>query len=233
MQYLTIKKLHKTDKKQALVVRKTRKFGDVIDTTFIRTRQPVMIVGDNASGKSYWLNRLHKDASKIWSSRQSVPIFLSATRPVSSWADGKHLEIWWALREQDSEDPRHWTKLKAYERQDHLANYLKETGAVLFIDDAHKMTGSKMKVAQNCLRASKIFVLTTADEGRIPPSFRKDVMFSEPQIFRLDSDVAYDATSVMMWLFILIAAGFGAYEVAAVLGGMKALSGGRRASKQD
>lgn len=232
MQYLTIKNRYKTDKKQALVVRKTRKFGDVIDVKCIKTRESVMIVGDHASGKSYWLSRLHKDALKIWSSRQSTPIFLSATRPVSSWGDGKHFETWWALRKHD-EDERHWTKLKSYERLDALPHYLRETKAVLFIDDAHKMTGSKMKVAQSCLRSAQIFVLTTADEGRISPSFRKDVMSANAQVFRLDSEVAYDATSVMMWLFILIAAGFGAYEVAAVLGGLKALSGGRRASKQD
>jgi hypothetical protein len=35
-----------------------------------------------------------------------------------------------------------------------------------------------------------------------------------------------------MWLFILIAAGLGAYELAAVLGGLKMLSGGSRATKQ-
>jgi hypothetical protein len=232
MQYLTIKNRHKTDKKQAMVVRKTRKFGEVIDTKYIHTKKSVMIVGDHASGKSYWLSRLHKDASKIWSARPSIPVFLSASRPVSSWADGKHFETWWALRDMPDED-RHWTKLKAYERQDQLQNYLKETKSVLFIDDAHKMTGSKMKLAQSCLRASQIFVLTTVDEGRIAPSFRKDIMSSDAQIFRLNSDVAFDATSIMMWMFILIAAGFGAYEVAMVLGGLKALSGGRRASKQD
>ena len=232
MQYLTIKTRHKTDKKSAMVVRKTRKFGDVIDTRHIHTKKSVMIVGDHASGKSYWLQRLHKDAEKIWSARKNPPVFLSATRPLSSWSDGKHFETWWALRDMP-EESRHWTKLKTYERQDHLQNYLRETKSVLFIDDAHKMTGSKMKVAQSCLRASQIFVLTTADEGRISPSFRKDIISPDVQIFRLDSEVAYDATSVMMWIFILVAAGFGAYEVAAVLGGLKALSGGRRASKQD
>jgi hypothetical protein len=62
---------------------------------------------------------------------------------------------------------------------------------------------------------------------------RQDVLHVEPQIFRLDSEVAYDATAILMWLFILIAAGLGAYELAAVLGGLKMLSGGSRATKQN
>ncbi len=218
---------------QAYVVKKNRKYGDVIETKGIRTKEPVLITGAHASGKSYWLDRLYKDAALVWASRSdSQPLYLSATRPLTSWADGKHLETWWAMRE-NLEEERHWTKLKAYERQDALAQYLRETKAVLFIDDAHSLTGNKLKVAQNCIRAAKVWVITASDEGRISPGLRKDVLFAEPQIFRLDSEVAYDATAILMWLLILISAGFGAYEIAGVLAGLKMLSGGQRASKQN
>lgn len=234
MQFLTIKNRHKQHHKaQAYVVKKSRKYGEVIEQTCIKTRKPVLITGAHASGKSYWITRLHKDAARIWSSRsEHAAVFLSATRPLTSWADGKHFEVWWALRDMPDE-ARHWTKLKAYERQDALALYLKETGAVLFIDDAHSLSGNKLKVAQSCIRSAKIWIVTASDEGRLSPSLRKDVMMSEPQIFRLDSEVAYDATAILMWISILIAAGFGAYELAAVLGGLKVLGSGRRASKQD
>lgn len=232
MQFLTIKKRHKQpEKAHALVVKKSRKYGEVLEQTSLRVRESVLITGAHASGKSYWLTRLHKESARIWSTRKEKAVLLSATRPLTAWTDGKHLEIWWALR--DIEEDRHWSKLKAYERQDALHLYFKETKAVLFIDDAHTLTGNKLKVAQACLRSAQIFVITASDEGRLSPSLRKDVMHAKPQIFRLNSDVAYDATSIMMWIFILTAMGLGAYELAAVLGGLKVLGSGRRASKQD
>ena len=152
--------------------------------------------------------------------------------PPSAWTDVKHLELWWANRE-NLDDDRHWTKLKAWERVDCVPEYLRETGAVLFVDDAHNLSGRKLKLAQDCVRASKVWVMSAADEGRIAPGLRKDVLAAEPQTFRLDSEVAYDATSIIMWILMLACLASGAYEVAAVLGGLKMLASGSRASKQN
>ncbi len=237
MQFLTIKK-HQRQRKdgrphaQAFVIKKNRKFGEVIEQKGISTKKPVLITGAHASGKSYWLDRLHNDAARVWAQIDAKPLFLSAVRPLSAWTDVKHLELWWANRE-NLDDDRHWTKLKAWERVDCVPDYLRETGAVLFVDDAHNLSGRKLKLAQDCVRAAKVWVMTAADEGRIAPSLRKDVLAAEPQTFRLDSEVAYDATSIIMWILMLACLGFGAYEVAAVLGGLKMLASGSRASKQN
>lgn len=236
MQFLAIKK-HQRPRKdgrphaQAFVVKKNRKFGDVLEQKGISTKKPVLITGAHASGKSYWLDRLHKDAARVWAQIEVQPLYLSAVRPLSAWTDVKPLEIWWAARDNPDDD-RHWAKLKAWERVDKLPLYLKETGAVLFIDDAHNLSGRKLKLTQDCVRAAKIWVMTAADEGRIAPGLRKDVLALEPQTFRLDSEVAYDATSIIMWLLMLACLMGGAYEVAAVLGGLKMLAGGSRATKQ-
>lgn len=237
MQFLTIKK-HQRPRKdgrshaQAFVVRKNRKFGQVIEQKCVSTKRPVLITGAHASGKSYWLDRLHKDADRVWPKITAKPLHVSSVRPLSSWTDVKHLELWWAGRE-NLDDDRHWTKLKAWERVDWMPEYLRETGAVLFVDDAHNLSGRKLKLTQDCVRASKVWVMTAADEGRIAPGLRKDVLASEPQIFRLDSEVAYDATSILMWVAMLVCLGFGAYEIAAVLGGLKMLASGTRATKQN
>lgn len=237
MQFLTIKK-HQRERKdgrphaQAFVIKKNRKFGEVLEQKGISTKKPVLITGAHASGKSYWLDRLHKDAERVWARIEAKPLHLAAVRPLSAWTDVKHLELWWAYRKNPDED-RHWTKLKAWERVDMLPLYLKETGAVLFIDDAHNLSGRKLKLAQDCVRASKVWVMAAADEGRLAPSLRKDVLAAEPQTYRLDSEVAYDATSIIMWMLMLACLMGGAYEVAAVLGGLKMLASGSRASKQN
>lgn len=237
MQFLTIKKHHRQrqdgkEHAQAIVVKKNRKFGEVESQKCLKTTLPVLLTGAHASGKSYWLDRLYKDAARVWASRSSFePLNLSAIRPLSAWTDSKALETWWAMRDNSNEE-RHWSKLKAHERTDALPLYLKETKAVLFVDDAHTLSGRKLKLVQECVRVAGVWVLTCSDEGRLSPGLRKDVLFAEPQIFRLDTDVAYDVTTVLMWIFIAIATGMGMYELAVVLGGLKMLTGGNRASKQ-
>jgi len=216
---------------EARVIRKTRKFGQVIEDRQISIKRPVLITGAHASGKTYWLERLRANAGRIWASIDAEPLHLAATRPLSAWTDVKHLELWWAGRENSGDD-RHWTKLKAWERVDALPLYLEETGAVLFVDDAHGLSGRKLKVVQDCVRAAKVWVMAAADEGRIAPGLRKDVMAAEPQTFRLDSEVAYDATPIVLWLLIVLAMAMGSWELAAVLGGLKLLGSGRRAAKQ-
>jgi hypothetical protein len=215
------------------VVDKSRKYGEVQHQRQILTKKPVLITGAHASGKSYWLDRLRKDADRIWASRSHAePLYLSAIWPVSDWTEGKHLEAWWADRSQQTGEDRHWKKLSAGERQRALPLYLAETGAVLFIDDAHKLTAKKLEIAKLCVRSAKVFVMAAAEEGRLAPGLRKEVLALEPQIIHLDTDVAYDATPVFMWLMILLALATGSYELAAVMGGLKMFAGGRRAAKQ-
>lgn len=238
MQFLTIKK-HQRPRKdgrahaQAFVVKKNRKYGEVTEQKAISTKKPVLITGAHASGKSYWLERLKKDAARVWASRADAePLYLAAIRPLSAWSDTKQLALWWASRENPDED-RHWAKLKAWERLDALPLYLKETGAVLFIDDAHALSGRKLKLAQDCIRSAAVWVVAAADEGRLSPGLRKDVLSAEPQIFRLGSEVAYDATDLVMWVFIAVFTGLGYWELAMALGGLKMLGSGKRASKQN
>jgi hypothetical protein len=54
----------------------------------------------------------------------------------------------------------------------------------------------------------------------------------EPQKISLKSEAAYDVTSVFMWMLILSALIAGWWQLAAIMGGMKVLAGGRRAAKQ-
>ena len=126
-----------------------------------------------------------------------------------------------------------WKTLKTHQRSELLPDYCKDTGAVLLLDDAHKLTGRKLQIARQCVLAARLFVLTASEEQRIPPSLRSVVMRRDPQIFRLDSDVAYVATALLMWFFIVVCLAAGWWEVGAVLGGLKLLGTGRRSARAD
>jgi hypothetical protein len=239
VQYLRIKKGKRTraDGSQwaeALIIHKNRKFGTVIEEKTLSVKRPLLVTGPHDAGKTRWLERLHKEAPLIWGTKsKSPPLWLAAARPLSAWTDVPQLAEWWEKRPRaEGENPVPWNKLKAWERVDALPLYCEETGAVLFIDDAHKLEGRKLDTARRCLLASRLWVASAADEGRIPPSLRSVMLHREPQIFRLGSDVAYDVTPLAMWILIAVAIGMGAWELAAVLGGLKLLGSGRRAARQ-
>jgi hypothetical protein len=114
-----------------------------------------------------------------------------------------------------------------------LSEYIAETGAMLFIDDAHKLTGRKAQIARQCMLATKLWLVSASEEGRLPPSVRPLVERCEPQRTNLESDVSYDTTKVLIWIVIATCMMAGAWEAGAVLGGLQMLGTGRRSSRAD
>ena len=108
-----------------------------------------------------------------------------------------------------------------------------DTKAVLFIDDAHKLAGRKLQIARQCVLASRVFVIAASEEQRIPPNLRTIIMRRKPQVFRLDTEAAYDATHILMWIILASCLVIGWWEAALVIGGLKALGTGRRAARAD
>jgi len=103
---------------------------------------------------------------------------------------------------------------------------------VLILDDAHKLAGRKLDLAIQLARAAGILVTGTFAENSLPMSLRLLVDSRQPQRINLTSEAAYDVTAMGIWLVIIIALGAGWWQLAAVMGGMKVLAGGRRAARQ-
>lgn len=219
-----------------LFVTKSRKYGKVISEQTISNKKPILVTGAHDAGKTRWVTRLHEHALEIWGAkRKADPLFLDTLSPLSAWCDDPAIGTWWDKQQQelDKDERRPWKSLKQYERSEALPNYCEETGAVLFIDDAHKLAGRKLQIARQCALAARLSVVAASEEQRIPPNLRTVLMRRKPQIFRLDSEVAYDATDVLMWCFIVSCLAAGWWEAAFVLGGLKALGTGRRAARAD
>jgi hypothetical protein len=223
-----------------LYVHKNRKYGKTVKTETVSVKRPVLVTGAHDSGKTRWLKRMYEQGRGIWGGKiKADPLWLGALRPVAAWCDSPPVVEWWEKtrlieEKRESETARRpWVNLKQWERAEALPNYVQDSGAVVFIDDAHKLSGRKLQLARECVLACRISVISASEEQRIPPNLRSVVMRRDPQIFRLDSDVAYDATSAVMWFFIITLMAAGMWEAGAVLGGLKALSGGRRSARQD
>lgn len=219
-----------------LFMTKTQRKGRVIGEQAISLKKPILVTGAHDSGKTRWLQRMHEHAGEIWGSKvKAEPLYLDTLSPLASWCDTPAVGQWWdqeqAKRPADERQP--WKTLKQYERADVLPDYCKATNAVLFIDDAHKLSGRKLQIARQCAMATRLTVVAASEEQRIPPNLRNVLMRRDPQIFRLDTDVAYDATPILMWILIAMCVAAGWWEAAAVLGGLKALGSGRRAARAD
>jgi hypothetical protein len=122
--------------------------------------------------------------------------------------------------------------LRAYEKCDALVAWAHKNKVVLILDDAHKLAGRKLDLGIQLGRAAGILVTGTFAENSLPMSLRLLVDSRQPQRINLTSEAAYDVTAMGIWLVIIIALGAGWWQLAAVMGGMKVLGGGRRAARQ-
>lgn len=229
-----------------IIKRKDRKYGPVTDTQVIGRKTPTLITGAHDSGKSRMLQKLHEEERAIWGKKiDAAALWLGALRPLGAWSDAEHVAAWWDARvatvsakvgaggTAKADQLRPWAKLKAWERAEALPDYIRDTGAVLFLDDCHKLAGRKLQIARECALAARVWVASASDENRIPPNLRSVMMRRDPQVIRLGTEVAYDATNVMTWLLALVLLAAGAWEASIVVAGLKALSGGRLAARQD
>lgn len=241
---------------QPKVRTKTHFMGTVKGDVTLSKKCNLLITGAHNSGKTRYLYKLHDNAENVWRSQIKPyqytgttgrkkpvleqgddgsswvfpePVYLCSLAPLSKWMDNDSIAAWWETA--NPEQP--FKKLPAWRRIELLPVYLKDTRAILFIDDAHKLTGRKLQIAKLCLASAFRAIVTATDENRISPSIRRPFLETKPQIVRLNSDVAYDATHLLIWFLVFILMVTGMTELAALLGVLEAMKGGRRASKQD
>ncbi len=240
MRFLKLRTDHNRTRKDGaryvtpLVVDAPRRFAPSCDRkeTSLRRKQCQLITGAHDSGKSRWLTRLRESRHEIWG-RKSQPVLLEGLMPLSSWVEVKGIEQWHAKRCGDDSQMVIWHKLNLQQKADLLGDYLMETQSLLFIDDAHKLTGRKAQVARKCLLSAKIWLMTSSEEGRLPPSIRPIVERRDPQRTNLESDVSYDTTKALIWFMVAMCVVAGAWEAGAVIGGLQMLGSGRRSTRAD
>lgn len=204
---------------------KTRKYGRVLDEHWLSVRRDLMLIGANAAGKTRWLMRLYASADQIW--RRQPAILLRAVNPLGAWAADARVI---AFMEERSGGK--WARAKCWERSEWLIRWVAASHAVVLLDDAHLLAGRKLDIAKRLAEVAGLMVTGASQESRIPINLRMTLLARDPHIESLKSEAAYDMTAVFMWLVILCCLSAGAWQLAAVLGGMKMLGRGSRAARQ-
>lgn len=213
-----------TKKRIPVVRERARKFGPILEERCLSIRKDILVSGPNSSGKTRWLAKLDDKAGEVWIGREKL--FLRSMEPLQRWYEDPRVMA------HATAKGAAWAKLRSYEKVEALLSWVRETKPVLLLDDAHKLAGRKLDIAiQLCREAGRLVVGTFAEQAT-PMSLRMLIDIRDPQKIQLKSEAAYDVTALALWLIILIALMAGWWQMAAVLGGMKVLSGGRRASRQ-
>jgi hypothetical protein len=207
-----------------MVRTRSRKFGPVLEERILSVKSDVLVSGPNSCGKTRWLTKFHEKSKEVW--KNSEAIYVRSLEPLGRWYEDARVMAHVASKGKD------WQKLKAFERIDALIDWVRESKAVLVFDDVHKLAGRKLDIAIRMCRAAWRLVIGTFSEQATPITLRMLIETRDPQKISLKSEAAYDATSIFMWLMILIALASGWWQLAAIMGGMKVLAGGRRAAKQ-
>lgn len=254
MKFLTI---NHNNASQPELRTKTGYGGNLTNVETISKQKNVLITGAHHSGKSRMINRLYEDAEAIWLNQIKPykfthaktahdkpilkqgetldgwqfpePILLNGMTPLGKWTDHEGVKEWYEAKSAGNE----YKKVPAHSRSELIPNYLKDTRAVLFIDDAHKLSGRKLMIAKQCIQSGYRVVIACSDENKLAPSIRRLFLETKPQILRLNTDVAYDATHALIWAFVFFFVVTGMTELAMILGFLETMKGGRRGSKQD
>lgn len=220
------------------------KYGRIKAERPLATKRDVLICGGHGSGKTRWVQRYVENAKDIWPTRPVA--YLRAVNPVGEWCDQPALMRWHCEQVQASKlgagetapKPsaddilREWARLKTYDRPRRLVEWIERNGGVVIIDDGHKLTGRKADVALQAIRAARIVIMSTQGHNRLPLTIRLACDQRKPQLVNLRTEASYDVTSMLVWIMTIASLGAGAWQVAAVLGGLGMLAKGQRATVQ-
>lgn len=204
-----------------------RKYGPVVHEQTLKSRQDIAIYGPHSAGKSRWIAKLHAGAPEVWLDRPAL--LIRSVDPLGQWTDQPHIAAW---HEQRPGVPA-WSKLAQHARIEAMVTWTQQLGAVLLVDDAHRLTGRKADVVLRLINAAGIVVHSASEETRIGLSLRLALARRAPQVVRLSSDAAYDYTGALTWLLCLVALACGAWPVAAAVGGLKVVARSNRAARQN
>jgi hypothetical protein len=211
-------------RRMPIVRERYRKYGPVIGEKCLSIKRDILITGPNASGKTRWLTKFHEKANEVWNKKEVM--FIRAVEPMHAWYGDER------VKNYAEAEGKTWSKLQSFDRVEMLVQWVKNTKAVLIIDDLQMLGSRKLDIIRKIIMEAGILVCGAFAEQRIPITLRLLIDSRNPQKVNLKSDAAYDSTNLVMWFVVLICIATGAWQIAAIITGMKVLGGGKRAAVQ-
>jgi hypothetical protein len=169
--------------------------------------------------------KFKKNASKIW--KRKKVIFLDSIVPLSQWIDDNQALDNYAKKDKNKDIK----SLKQYQKINLLKEFCQKKRPVIMIDNAHKLTARKIDIVKSCVWRNQKIITTTA-VNRLPPSLRETLTYNA-DVYNFGTKTAFDATNVLIAVFIVLLLLFGMTEVAIITGVLSMAARGRLGSKNN
>ena len=163
-----------------------------------------------------------------------TPIYLRVRATVSEWRSQQCVLDWWESNHPDDKI----SKLKPHERDHVLIDYLKDTKAILFLDDLHvaSKTANKSLLLKDLIEAASIIVASCTEETQIVSNLRGPLINRKPQIIRLTShdstvDITYPLVQMLAFVFLIMTGNFDIALILAILKGSQTSQKSRAAKE--
>jgi SpoVK/Ycf46/Vps4 family AAA+-type ATPase len=220
IQYLQVKAHHASKNKFIVFRERNKKFDKKVKETYIPKKDSLILYGMNASGKTKEIKKIWNAKKDIWS--KDTFIWLSAGDSLSEWlhvnlrdkdtinyAENNHEEFREHGLSIDREINKQYVKLQI------LAN--KAKGAIIFIDDIDHLSGKKLEIAKDILRECKQYMITADNEHGIDKTLLNILKKKKAKEIDLTTEASYDATNVLVVMFIMTMFVTGQYELGALV----------------
>ncbi len=206
---------NKTGRTAEVYYREKPKTGAKCTTeTYIKKTKSVLITGEAASGKSRNLHKVWLKRNAIWTKKPSV--LINSNTPLSEWIDTNkdYLKI--------SKGEKQYQTLKK------LQDFCQAQKTIIFIENAHKLTGRKLDIAR-AMAYKNVVYATALSENRIPATIRQSITANCLRL-RFGTKVAFDGTQALIIAVALLAFMFGMPEAGMVASVFAMLKSGKLAS---
>jgi hypothetical protein len=177
---------------------------------YISKRKSLLIFGDSDSGKTRNLSKVYRSRKELWTKRPTIRF--EALQPLTQWVEKEEVQKFFTLKTN-----KPFKGLQSFEKVEILLDYCREMKPIIFLEDAHKLTGRKLQIIKKATFRRIVFA-TALSENRIPSTIRRQLT-TNVQRFNFRSDVAFDATPVLIVIICAVLAFAGMPELA-VLGGI-------------
>lgn len=189
------------------------RFENKAKEKYIPKKQNLLLLGENASGKTKEFTKIKKKIDKIYPKNQ-ILIF-EGKESLADWLykNIKDDDISLIFKELNEEEK---IKIEKEAKKQYIKlQILKEKAKnnIILIDDIDMLAGKKLEIMKDLVRVSKVVIATAKNEHTIDRTIFTTLQKKEYNAVRLTTKVSFDATYYLFAAVIVALLVTGNYEL--------------------
>lgn len=193
------------------------RFENKAKEKYIPKKQNLLILGENAAGKTKEFNKIKKKIDKIYP-KNDILIF-EGKESLSDWLNKNLKDDDIGLIFKDLTEEEKIKVEKEAKKQYIKLQILKEKAKnnILLIDDIDMITGKKLEIMKDLVRVSKVIIATAKSEQTIDKTILRTLQNKKYNAIKLTTRVSFDATYYLFAAMIVAMLLTGNYELSIIV----------------